>query len=136
MGTVSCCNGMTVNGSRVSKMVAQVLSMGKDPDANPRPLLTQTRNESMAAEQLMKWHINCKLFVVQPMKLSTTGLPSIQCVCDGSKSNSQKCTKRNSACPHTAVHTVETLKKLNFEVLEHPLYRLDLTPLDSPVWST
>ena len=37
----------------------------------------------------------------------------------------------DNACPHT----VETLKKLNFEVLEHPLYRLDLTPSDSPVWS-
>jgi hypothetical protein len=33
-------------------------------------------------------------------------------------------------------HTVENLKKLNFEVLEHPLYSLDLTPSDSPVWST
>jgi hypothetical protein len=31
---------------------------------------------------------------------------------------------------------VETLKKLNFEVLEHPLYSLDLTPSDSPLWST
>jgi len=33
-------------------------------------------------------------------------------------------------------HTVETLMKLNFEVLKHPLYSLDLTPSDSPVWST
>jgi hypothetical protein len=33
-------------------------------------------------------------------------------------------------------HTVENLKKLNFEVLEHPLYSLDLTHSDSPVWST
>ena len=33
-------------------------------------------------------------------------------------------------------HTVENLKKLNFEVLEHPLYSLDLTPSDSPVWYT
>jgi hypothetical protein len=33
-------------------------------------------------------------------------------------------------------NTVETLKKLNFEVMEHPLYSLDLTPSDSPVWST
>jgi hypothetical protein len=33
-------------------------------------------------------------------------------------------------------HTVENLKKLIFEVLEHPLYSLDLTPSDSPVWST
>ena len=33
-------------------------------------------------------------------------------------------------------HTVENLKKLNFEVLEHPLYSLDLTPSESPVWST
>jgi len=35
-----------------------------------------------------------------------------------------------------AAHTVENLKKLNFEVLEHPVYSLDLTPSDSPVWST
>jgi hypothetical protein len=33
-------------------------------------------------------------------------------------------------------NTVETLEKLNFEVLVHPLYSLDLTPSDSPVWST
>ena len=42
----------------------------------------------------------------------------------------------DDACPHTAAHTVETLKKLNFEVLEHPLCGLDLTPSDPPVWST
>jgi hypothetical protein len=30
-------------------------------------------------------------------------------------------------------YTVENLKKLNFEVLEHPLYSLDLTPSDLPV---
>jgi hypothetical protein len=70
------------------------------------------------------------------MKLSTTGLPSIKYVRDWSKSKSQNYTKRNSACPHTAAHTVETLKKLNFEVLEHPLCSLYLTPSDSPVWST
>jgi hypothetical protein len=81
----------------------------------------------------MKWHINCKSFVVQPMKLSTTGLPSIKSVRDGSKSNSQNCTNRNSTCPHTAAHTVETLKKIIFEVLEHPLYNLDLTHSDSTV---
>jgi hypothetical protein len=33
-------------------------------------------------------------------------------------------------------NTVETLEKLNFEVLEHPLCSLDLTPSDPPVWST
>jgi hypothetical protein len=32
-------------------------------------------------------------------------------------------------------HTIENLKKLNFEVLEHPLCSLDLKPSDSPVWS-
>ena len=42
----------------------------------------------------------------------------------------------NKACPHTVTHTAKTLTKLNFEVLEHPLYNLDLTPSDSPVWST
>jgi hypothetical protein len=30
------------------------------------------------------------------------------------------------ARPHTATHSVETLKKLNFEVLEHPSYSPDL----------
>jgi len=29
---------------------------------------------------------------------------------------------------HTAAHSVETLKKLNFEVLEHPSYSPDLAP--------
>ena len=43
---------------------------------------------------------------------------------------------QENACPHTATHTVETLKKLNFEVVEHPLYSLELSPSDSPVWST
>jgi len=33
-------------------------------------------------------------------------------------------------------HTVENLKKLIFEVLEDLLYSLDLTPSDSPDWST
>jgi hypothetical protein len=33
-------------------------------------------------------------------------------------------------------NTVETLEKLNFDVLEHPLYCLDLTPSDSPVCFT
>jgi len=33
-------------------------------------------------------------------------------------------------------HTVENLQKLNFELLEHPQYSLDLTPSDSPVLST
>jgi ABC-type cobalamin/Fe3+-siderophores transport system ATPase subunit len=33
-------------------------------------------------------------------------------------------------------HIVENLKKLNFEVLEHPLYSLDLKLSDSSVWST
>jgi len=33
-------------------------------------------------------------------------------------------------------HTAENLKKLNVEALEHPLHSLELTPSDSPVWST
>jgi hypothetical protein len=33
-------------------------------------------------------------------------------------------------------HTVEILMKLNFEILEHPLYSLDFTPSGSPLWST
>jgi hypothetical protein len=42
MGTVSCHNGLSVNGARGSKMVTQALSMGKEPDAIPHPLLVQT----------------------------------------------------------------------------------------------
>ena len=33
-------------------------------------------------------------------------------------------------------HSVENLKKLNFEVLELPLCSLDLTASGLPVWST
>jgi len=44
---------------------------------------------------LIKWHINRKFFMGQPMKLSTTSLPSIKSVLDGSQSNSQNCTKRS-----------------------------------------
>ena len=42
MGTVSCHNGLSVNGVRGSEMVAQALSMGKKPETNPHPLLMQT----------------------------------------------------------------------------------------------
>jgi hypothetical protein len=36
----------------------------------------------------------------------------------------------DNARQHTAVHTVETLHHLNFEVLEHPPYSPDLAPSD------
>ena len=36
----------------------------------------------------------------------------------------------DNARPHTAAHTVETLQKLNFEVLAHPPYSPDLAPSD------
>jgi hypothetical protein len=42
MGTVSCHNGLSVNGAIGSKMFAQALSMEKEPDASPHPLLIQT----------------------------------------------------------------------------------------------
>jgi hypothetical protein len=35
-----------------------------------------------------------------------------------------------NAHPHIAAQTVETLKKLNFKVLEHPTYSPDIAPLD------
>jgi hypothetical protein len=78
MGTVSCYNGLSVNGSRGSKMVAQALSQSTS--------ITDADMERVYGMTLQ--------------------------------------------------NTVETLKKLNFEVLEHPLWSLDLTPSDSPVWST
>ena len=39
----------------------------------------------------------------------------------------------NSTCPHTAVCTVEILKKIKFEVMEYPPYSPDQL---SPVWTT
>ena len=36
----------------------------------------------------------------------------------------------NNARPYTVPHTVETPKKLNFEVLEHPPYSPELSPSD------
>ena len=36
----------------------------------------------------------------------------------------------HDACPHTAAHTLETLKQLKWEAMEHPTYSLDLAPSD------
>jgi len=36
----------------------------------------------------------------------------------------------NSAHPHIAAHTLETLKQLKWEAMEHPAYSLDLAPSD------
>jgi hypothetical protein len=41
-GTVLCHNGLSVNGARGSKIVTQALSMGKEPNASPHPLLMHT----------------------------------------------------------------------------------------------
>jgi len=42
MGTLSCHNELSVNGARGSQMFARALSMGKELDASPLPLLMQT----------------------------------------------------------------------------------------------
>jgi len=36
----------------------------------------------------------------------------------------------DNACPHTAAHTLETLKQLKWEAMEHPAYSPDLVPSD------
>jgi len=36
----------------------------------------------------------------------------------------------NNACPHTAAHTLETLKQLKWEAMKHPVYSPDLAPSD------
>ena len=65
---------------------------------------------------------------------------------NGARGSKNGCTNvkhgEGTGCQSTSItdadtaHTVENLKKLNFEVLEHPFYSLDLTPSDSYVWST
>jgi hypothetical protein len=62
MGTVSCHNGLSVNGARGSKMVAQALSMRKEPNANPYPLLMQTLPtllKTLRNWTLRYWSIPC-----------------------------------------------------------------------------
>jgi len=36
----------------------------------------------------------------------------------------------NNARPHTAAHTLETLKQLKWEAMEHPAYSPNLVPSD------
>jgi hypothetical protein len=36
----------------------------------------------------------------------------------------------DNARPHTAAHTLETLKQLKWEAMEHPAYSSDLVPSD------
>ena len=36
----------------------------------------------------------------------------------------------DNACPHTAIHTLQTLVKRGFTVLEHAAYSPDLSPSD------
>jgi hypothetical protein len=62
MGTVSCHNGLSVNGARGSKMVEQAWSMGKDPDNIPHPLLVQTLAtllKTLRNWTLRYWSIPC-----------------------------------------------------------------------------
>jgi len=62
METVSCHNGLSVNGARGLKMVAQPLSMGKEPDASPHPLLMQTLPallKTLRNWTLRYWSIPC-----------------------------------------------------------------------------
>jgi transposase len=42
----------------------------------------------------------------------------------------------DNACPYIAAHTVETLRHLNFEVLEHPPYSPDSAPSDYHLFSS
>jgi len=62
MRTVSCHNGLSVNGARCSKMVAKALSMGKKSDANSHPLLMQTLPtllKTLRNWTLRYWSIPC-----------------------------------------------------------------------------
>jgi hypothetical protein len=61
-GTVSCNNGLSVNGARGSKMVAQALSTGKVTGASTRPLLMQTLPtllKTLRNWTLRYWSIPC-----------------------------------------------------------------------------
>jgi len=41
----------------------------------------------------------------------------------------------DNACPHTAAAGVETVQQLDFELLQHPPYSLDLVPSDYHIFS-
>jgi hypothetical protein len=71
MGTVSRHNGLSVNGARGSKMVAQTLNVGKELDTNPHPLLMQTLPTLLKTLQnwtLRYWSIPC---IVLTLRLQT-----------------------------------------------------------------
>jgi histone-lysine N-methyltransferase SETMAR len=60
--------------------------------------------------------------------------PEIWSKCQGQLSKGNALL-HDSARPHTAAHTVETLQKLKFEALAHPLYSLNLAPSDYHLFS-
>jgi len=55
--------------------------------------------------------------------------PTIQLKCWGLLSR-RVFLLHDNASPHSAVHTMETLRALKFEVFKHPQYSPDLAPLD------
>ena len=61
--------------------------------------------------------------------LSTELKPAIQTKCRGLLSSGVLLLHEN-ARPHTAIHTLQTLVKLGFTVLEHPAYSPDFAPSD------
>ena len=56
-------------------------------------------------------------------------MPAIQPKCRGLVSK-RVLLLHNNAHPHTAAHTVDTLRTLKFEVLKQPPYSPDLAPFD------
>ena len=61
--------------------------------------------------------------------LSTELRPAIRTKCRGLLSSGVLFLHDN-ARPHTAIHTLQTIVKLGFTVLEHPAYSPDLDPSD------
>jgi hypothetical protein len=126
-------------------MVLKVTTSWKESslEMKPGPTITNQRvntsvwiwkHRHLPTEKKFKTHSTTgKLMLRVFWTSSRDGLNNEQCslLCDELKSairsqwrgllSESGVLLHDNACPHTATHTVETLKKLNFEVLEHPL---------------
>jgi len=84
-------------------------------------------SQGVILEHYLEWGATVNSVRYSEM-LSTELKPAIRTKCRGLLLSGVLL--HDNACPHTAIHTLQTLVKLGFTVLEHPAYSPDLAPLD------